>query len=173
MRPLIVAEPIFRAPSPEIESESYFTPCARRYGAKNVALVMHAVSTKQRVTLSISMMSLKVILQSALTQKFGKENFSASLRVWFRFCFSDRHREQRIVQWDVKFYFVHRKFRALLASLLSAFEGKRKIQPVHLFIVSIEVFCKYHRPANSTLILHFDFEEGVGVQKVIAHIAIF
>src|ERR1700723_1042165 len=53
MRPLIVAEPMFRAPRPEIESESYFTSCARRYGAKNVAVAKHAASTKLRVTLNI------------------------------------------------------------------------------------------------------------------------
>src|ERR1700719_724415 len=75
MRPLIAAEPMFRAHSPEIESESYFTSCARRYGAKNVALVMHAVSTKQRVTLSISMMSLKVILQKCVNTRIRKGEF--------------------------------------------------------------------------------------------------
>src|SRR6202166_2189935 len=75
MRPLIVAEPMFRAPRPEIESESYFTSCARRYGAKNVALVMHAVITKQRVTLSISMMSLKIILQKCVITRIRKGEF--------------------------------------------------------------------------------------------------
>src|SRR3984893_1601784 len=64
MRPLIAAEPMFRAPRPEIESESYFTSCARRYGAENAPLATHAARTKQRVTFDISMVSLKVILQN-------------------------------------------------------------------------------------------------------------
>src|ERR1700675_3195644 len=55
MRPLIVAEPMFRAPSPEIESESYFTSCACRYGAENAPVAKHAARTKQRVTFDISM----------------------------------------------------------------------------------------------------------------------
>src|ERR1700692_1573932 len=64
MRPLMVAEPMFRAPRPEIESESYFTSCARRYGAENAPLAIHAARTKQRVTFDLSMASLKVILQN-------------------------------------------------------------------------------------------------------------
>src|ERR1700730_5944562 len=59
MRPLIVAEPMFRAPRPEMESESYFTSCACRYGAENAPLAKHAARTKQRVTFDISMTSLK------------------------------------------------------------------------------------------------------------------
>src|ERR1700719_3451035 len=54
MRPLIVAEPMFRAPKPEIESESYFTSCARRCGAKNAPVTMHAARAKQRVRFNIS-----------------------------------------------------------------------------------------------------------------------
>src|ERR1700692_647605 len=76
MRPLMVAEPMFRAPRPEIESESYFTSCARRYGAENVPVVMHAASTKQRVTLNISMMSLKVILQKYVDTRIRKAKTS-------------------------------------------------------------------------------------------------
>src|SRR6266853_2909128 len=53
MRPLIVAEPMFRAPNPEIESESYFPSCARRYGPENAAITIHAASTKQRITFNI------------------------------------------------------------------------------------------------------------------------
>src|SRR6202043_1560763 len=59
MRPLIVAEPMFRAPRPEIESESYFTSCARRGGAENEPVAKQAARTKQRVTFDISMTSLK------------------------------------------------------------------------------------------------------------------
>src|ERR1700682_3240603 len=59
MRPLIVAEPMFRAPKPEMESESYFTACARRYDAENGPFAKHAARTKQRVTFDISMTSLK------------------------------------------------------------------------------------------------------------------
>src|ERR1700737_1530082 len=47
IRPLIVAEPMFRAPRPEMESESYFTSCARRCGAKNVPLARRAANTTQ------------------------------------------------------------------------------------------------------------------------------
>src|ERR1700719_1082161 len=61
MRPLIVAEPMLRAPNPEIESESYFTSCARRYDAEDVPLAIPAARTKQRVTFNISMASLEVI----------------------------------------------------------------------------------------------------------------
>src|SRR5580700_10151365 len=50
MRPLIVAEPMFRAPRPDIESESYFPSCAPRYGAKKAPLARAAARTNQRVT---------------------------------------------------------------------------------------------------------------------------
>src|SRR6202140_3588284 len=72
MRPLIVAEPMFRAPRPEIESESYLTSCARRYGAKNVAVVKHAARTKQRVTFNISMASLSYLQKLYLHRKSGQ-----------------------------------------------------------------------------------------------------
>src|ERR1700692_2230431 len=64
MRPLIVADPMLRAPRPEIESESYFTSCARRSGAENAPVAMYTARTKQRFTFNISMASLKVILQN-------------------------------------------------------------------------------------------------------------
>src|SRR6202047_1234478 len=59
MRPLMVAEPMFRAPRPEIESESYFTSCARRCGVKNAPVAIQAARNKQRVTFDISITSLK------------------------------------------------------------------------------------------------------------------
>src|ERR1700737_986726 len=59
MRPLLAAEPMFRAPRPEIESESYFTSCAPRCGAEKVPVARHAARTKQRVAFNISMTSLK------------------------------------------------------------------------------------------------------------------
>src|ERR1700730_13938200 len=59
MRPLIVAEPMLRAPRPEMESESYFTSCACRYGTANAPVAKHAARTKQPVTFDISMTSLK------------------------------------------------------------------------------------------------------------------
>src|ERR1700692_1909485 len=59
MRPLIVAEPMFRAPRPEMESESYFTSCAYECVAKNALLAILAARTRQRVTFSISIASLK------------------------------------------------------------------------------------------------------------------
>src|ERR1700681_3505989 len=59
MRPLMVAEPMFRAPRPEIESESYFTSCARRCDVKNAPDAIHVARNKQRVTFDISITSLK------------------------------------------------------------------------------------------------------------------
>src|ERR1700686_632564 len=53
MRPLIVAEPMFRAPKPEIESESYFTSCARKYGVENAPVAIQPARTKQQVTFNI------------------------------------------------------------------------------------------------------------------------
>src|SRR6202047_3841822 len=59
MRPLIVAEPMFRAPRPEIESESYFTSCARRGGAENEPVAINSARAHKRGTFSTSMASLK------------------------------------------------------------------------------------------------------------------
>src|SRR3984893_940402 len=64
MRPLIVAEPMFRAPRPEMESESYFTSCARRHRAENAPVAKHTARTKQRVTFNISMTSLKEFVKT-------------------------------------------------------------------------------------------------------------
>src|ERR1700730_3796423 len=46
MRPLIVAEPMFRAPRPEMQSESYFTSCASKNAGENALVAIHAARAK-------------------------------------------------------------------------------------------------------------------------------
>src|ERR1700722_12811939 len=60
-RPLIAAEPMFRAPSPEIESESNFASCAGAGPAKIIsARIVIAATQKQRINLLISRNSSEV-----------------------------------------------------------------------------------------------------------------
>src|SRR5580692_11437523 len=54
-RPLIAAEPLFRAPTPEMESESNLASCAGADPAKIISVrIVIAATQKQRINLLIS-----------------------------------------------------------------------------------------------------------------------
>src|SRR5215472_6194128 len=103
-RPLIAAEPMFRAPRPETVSESNLTSCARAAAVRvNAAAISVATAAKLRIELRISVgdlgqlsKCLKLLLQKITRNSSARELFSG--RRFLRFRFRGRHREERIVQ---------------------------------------------------------------------------
>src|SRR5216683_2644486 len=185
-RPLMAAEPMFRAPRPEIVSESNLVFCAGA-DAANIIIARIAVVTaaKQRIVLLISADSSASKLLQRVLNLIHPRMFNAGWpfspaalqqllpsRRRLRLRFGRRHREMRVFQRNILFDLHDRDLRARSTALLRLLNGKRIIDAVHLLVIAEIQFVLLQRATNRGLDFQFQLQVRVRIQIVVAHVAV-
>src|SRR5271156_924013 len=178
MRPLIVAEPIFRAPSPAIVSESNFAVCAdipvASIAAKIGASAIDVFSDPRKKFFMFSVSSVRNENCPWWCSAASSHRIATLLgrrRLLYRL--NHGHHKSRIVNGHINLDFLHAQLLPLRVALLPLLDGKRVVHTVHLLVVAEILLRLLQRPADGSLHFELQLQKGIRVQIVVAHVAIF
>src|SRR6266568_2382865 len=176
--PLMAAEPMFRAPSPEIASESNLASCARAFAAKITAEKSTITTTaKQRTRLRISAVSSNykaeiTVVRDETIHGHSCVEESVSGRRRLRPCLRGGQREMCVFQEHVLLDLLDGDLCARCAAFLRLLDGEGVVDSVHLLVVPVIHLGLLQCAANRGLNLEFQFEIRIGIEIVVANVAI-
>src|SRR6478736_9590369 len=150
IRPLIVAEPILRAPRPDTVAESNLIA-----GAEAGALSAPKATASGSAQQIAPVMRLRSMI-------FPLVLFAAG-----------RKREPRVFKRNVCFRLVDREGVLLRAADAAAGHGKRHVNSVDLFVVAVVGLLALLDAANRALLERADHQECIGVEPDVLHVAVF
>src|SRR6201987_23777 len=175
----MAAEPMFRAPRPEMVSESNLASCA---------IDAETQSSKPRSGVTTNFMRAKMLriskspfsarLGSQLSRTTTSENFciwmpgSTASRGSLGLGFGSGNGKVRVVQGHVLYDFFDANLCARRTAFGSLLDGKRVIDSVHFFVIAIVDFRLLQGAADGGLNFQFQLQKRIGVKVVVPDIAI-
>src|SRR6266566_1296102 len=176
--PLMAAEPMFRAPSPEIVSESNLASCACAFATK-ITVEKSTITTKakQRIRLRISAVSSNYKAEVTVDRNetiHGHSCAEESLcgRRRLRPCLRGGQREMCVFQEHVLLDLLDGDLCARCAAFLRLLDGEGVVDSVHLLVVPVIHLGLLQCAANRGLNLECQFEIRIGIEIVVANVAI-
>src|ERR1700739_2066764 len=175
----MAAEPMFRAPRPEMVSESNLASWAgdAETHSNRTRSGVKANFTRAKM-LRISKSPFSARLGSQLWRTTTSENFCIAMRYStasrrsFDLGFGSGNRKVRVVQGHVLFDLFDADLGARRTTFGSLLDGKRVIDSVHFFVIAIVDFRLLQGAADCRLNFQFQLQKRIGVQVVVADIAV-